>query len=120
MQSLQNTATTLDAFQFTLIDRRGEHLFVSENIIRMEAADNYTLVYCKNRKLPFVVSKVLKVYEALLSPYGFVRTHRSHLVNKNYVQRVEQDSVVMQDASVARITRRKRTFCIKQLQHTTM
>ncbi len=102
--------------QIILTDNKGEHAFSSANIIRMEAADNYTIVHFSNRPRPFIISKVLKVYEELLSPYGFVRTHRSHLVNKQYVKRVEHNNVVMQDASVARITQRKRTVCIKKLK----
>ena len=104
------------ACQLTLIDSKGEHLFSSGNIIRMEAADNYTIVHFKDRQRPFIVSKVLKVYEQLLSPYGFVRTHRSHLVNKHYVERVDRCSVIMQDASIVRITKRKRKVCTRQLR----
>ena len=106
----------LAACQLILTDNRGEHAFSSRSIIRLEAADNYTIVYFNNRQRPFIVSKVLKVYEELLSPYGFVRTHRSHLVNKYFVERVERNSVVMQDASVVRITQRKRGVCLRQLR----
>jgi two-component system LytT family response regulator len=102
--------------QIILTDSKGEHLFSSGNIIRMEAADNYTIVHFSNRPRPFIISKVLKVYEKLLSPYGFVRTHRSHLVNKQFVNRVENCNVVMQDASVARITQRKKNVCKKKLK----
>ena len=106
----------LSVYQLVLIDSRGEHFFSSGNIIRMEAADNYTIVYFKDNRRPFVVSKVLKVYEEMLSPYGFVRTHRSHLVNKHFVKQIESNTIIMEDASVASITRRKRKVCIRQLQ----
>lgn len=106
------------ACQLTLIDNKGEHIFSSDDIIRMQAADNYTIVYFHNRSYPFVVSKVLKVYEKLLGPYGFVRTHRSHLVNRQFVKQVSNKCIVMQDASVAKVARQKREICIQQLIHT--
>jgi len=107
----------LIAYQLILNDKKGEHAFSSRNIIRMEASDNYTLVYLKDSRRPFVVSKVLKVYEELLGPYGFVRTHRSHLVNKHLIKHIESNIIIMQDSSVALITLRKRKACMKQLQN---
>ncbi|RZK32302.1 MAG: LytTR family transcriptional regulator, partial [Hymenobacter sp.] len=94
------------AYHLTLTDHSGAHQFLTGNIIRMQANDNYTIVYLRGRR-PFVVSKVLKIYEELLRPLGFIRTHRSHLINKQYVQRIEKSTIIMQDASVAEICRRK-------------
>ena len=105
----------LDFCQLVLNDKKGEHRFSSLNIIRMEASDNYTIVYFKDNRRPFVVSKVLRVYEEILSPYGFVRTHRSHLVNKHFVKHIDNNTIIMQDASVALITLRKRKRCVRQL-----
>ncbi len=116
MLSYQNTTASITTYKLSLTDNRGEHFFSSNDIIRMEAADNYTIIYLTNKERPFVVSKVLKVYEELLSPYGFVRTHRSHLVNKHYVKQIDSCCVVMQDASVVRITQRKKTSCIRKLR----
>lgn len=55
------------------------------NIIRLEGENNYTHVFLSNnsRKL---ISKTLKEFENLLSDLGFVRIHRSHLVNANHIE----------------------------------
>lgn len=54
------------------------------DIIRVEAADNYATVYTiGNGK--HVISKTLKYYEDLLTDYGFLRSHKSHLVNLSHI-----------------------------------
>ena len=90
----------------TLTDLSGAYHVLPNSIIRLEANDNYTVVHFQGRR-PFVVSKVLKIYEEMLRPFGFIRTHRSHLVNKQYVKRIEKSTIIMEDASVAEVCRRK-------------
>lgn len=82
-------------------------------IIRLQAHSNYTYVYFKNHP-PVLMAKVLRVYAELLRPFGFVRTHRSHLVNPQYIHDVdEQGNLRMQDASHAEISRRRKSV-VKQ------
>jgi two-component system LytT family response regulator len=55
------------------------------------------------------MAKVLRAYDELLSPHGFVRTHRSHLVNAQYVLEYDQNKILqMADASKAEVSRRKK------------
>jgi len=59
--------------------------FVSvSEIIRCEGDNNYTHVYLHNgtKKL---VSKTLKEFDELLQEYYFIRIHRSHLVNPDFI-----------------------------------
>ena len=84
------------------------------DIIRLEAKSAYTLVYFDGQP-PFTVSKVLKTFEELLRPYGFVRTHRSYLVNRLFVRSILGDTISMQDAFVAEICRRNKRCIIRQL-----
>ena len=76
-------------------------------IIRLESMSNYTKVYFSDQ-VPIVMAKVLHAYEDELRPYGFVRIHRSHLVNLNHVKNVdEQGYVQMEDTSRLKFSRRK-------------
>lgn len=78
------------------------------DIIRLEASSNYTFIYFANRK-PLLIAKVLKEFEQLLSCFGFIRIHRSHLVNTAHISHVDaMGRVVMRDASRAGVSRRKR------------
>ncbi|PCJ01475.1 MAG: DNA-binding response regulator [Flavobacteriales bacterium] len=54
------------------------------DIIRAEANDNYTNFYLTNGKT-FLVSKTLKHFDQLLCDFDFIRTHKSHLVNLQYI-----------------------------------
>jgi two-component system LytT family response regulator len=111
---MQLNAINKNTCQLTLTDLNGPHFFFTGSIIRMEASDNYTIVYFKERR-PFVVSKVLKIYEEMLKPFGFVRTHRRHLINTQFIKAIDETSIIMQDASVAGITKKKKSSIIKQL-----
>jgi two-component system LytT family response regulator len=57
------------------------------DIIRIEAASNYSRVYFADGT-QMVVSKVLQWFQNLLPEDLFVRVHRSHLVNKSFVKAI--------------------------------
>lgn len=113
---LTNTPNTdfSNTYRLPIIDKKGTYYFMTDEIIRLEANSAYTTLYFKSHP-PFVVSKVLKIYEALLKPFGFVRTHRSHLVNRQFVRCITGDTVIMQDASVAELSRRQKRSVVQQL-----
>ena len=85
----------------------GIHRFRSDQIIRLEADSNYTFIHLENRK-PVLMAKVLSEYEKVLEHFGFIRIHRSHLVNRQHIADVQLNQVVMDDQSKAEISRRKR------------
>lgn len=93
----------------------GRYFFKPEEIIRLEASSNYTFIYFTNKK-KMLTSRLLKDYETLLQPLGFVRTHRSHLVNKRYIRYVDERGIIlMQDSSRAEISRRKKNVVMRAL-----
>jgi two-component system LytT family response regulator len=55
------------------------------DIVRCEAANNYTTFYLQNNE-QFLVCKTLKEFADLLKPHNFIRTHQSHLVNIDSVK----------------------------------
>jgi two-component system LytT family response regulator len=55
------------------------------DIIRCEAANNYTTFYLQNQE-EVIVCKTLKEFADLLKPYDFIRTHQSHLVNLHCIK----------------------------------
>ncbi|RZK41719.1 MAG: response regulator transcription factor [Pedobacter sp.] len=54
------------------------------DILRCESSNNYTTFFLING-IEHLISKPLYEYETLLCPYGFIRCHQSHLVNKTHV-----------------------------------
>src|SRR5689334_18975206 len=55
------------------------------SIVRIEAVSNYSRIFLADGR-QFLVSKVLKQMESMLSGKGFARVHRSHLINAAYIQ----------------------------------
>jgi two-component system, LytTR family, response regulator len=105
--------TTSPALFFTLAE--GQYFFNPDEIVRLEASSNYTRIFFAN-KTTLVSAKVLKVYEAMLEPFGFVRTHRTHLVNRTHISRINAGrNVIMKDLSVVEISRRMKTGVLKTL-----
>jgi len=88
-----------------------------DNIIRCEADNNYTSFYTSDNK-KIVMSKTLKEYESLLPQSHFIRIHRSHLININFLDRFEKKNsgkVIMKDKSTVPVSTRKKEQLLKML-----
>jgi two-component system, LytTR family, response regulator len=84
-------------------------------IIRLEAKSNYTWIYLSNRS-PLLSSCVLKTYDQQLQPYGFVRTHRSHLINRQHISSISNTGIVsLTEGSSIAVSKRKKSKVMKQL-----
>ena len=95
----------------------GLFFFKPEEIVRLEACSNYTNIHFANKK-KMLTSKVLKEFAAILEPMGFVRTHRTHLVNRQHIAFVSNaGNIVMKDESVAEISRRMKSSVMKALKN---
>lgn len=95
-----------------IILKDSENIYVVEvaNIIRLEAEKNYTTFFLADLQ-QLVISKTMKEYEEILENKGFFRCHQSHLVNLNYLARIDKRDggmLVMKDQSIVPLaTRRK-------------
>lgn len=97
---------------------QGTYVFQTDEITRLQASSNYTFMHFVNRK-PLLVSKVLKTYEELLGPLGFIRTHQSHLVNPRYIRFLDrQGTIEMHDATRVDVSRSKRKSVLQALKTT--
>src|SRR6185503_7447661 len=92
-------APSADEFRLALPTKEGVHFLMPNEIIRCEAVGNYTKFYTdKNRT--YLISKTLGEYDTLLSPHNFIRTHKSHLVNKKFISFIDHDGfAVLKDNS---------------------
>ncbi|AOW20645.1 LytR/AlgR family response regulator transcription factor [Urechidicola croceus] len=80
---LKPKITSVDG-KITIPTQEGFEVIEISNILYCKADDNYTQLFLANgyKKL---VSKTLKYFEGILAENGFVRIHKSYLVNINYV-----------------------------------
>ncbi len=65
------------------------HILNVREIIRCESDNSYTTFFLENGE-EIVVSRGIKEYDDLLKDHGFIRPHRSHLVNLDHVRRLDK------------------------------
>lgn len=88
-----------------------------KNILHIESKSNYSKIYLPEDKT-ITVSKILKDFEEMLSPYNFLRIHNSHLINLNYIKKYMRKNggqVMLQDGTVIEISRRKKEEFLKMI-----
>lgn len=94
----------LDGFEFVMI----------KNILRVESSGSYSRILLLDGS-SILVTKLLKDFEELLTPYRFFRIHNSHLVNLNYIKRYfrgDGGQVLMENGDLIDVSRRKKEVFI--------
>lgn len=80
-------------FKLGVSVKEGVFLFELKNIICLEGQNNYTKFFFDHQR-PLLVSKTIKEYEDILSEYQFMRVHKSYLVNKAHVKKVDKEGLL--------------------------
>lgn len=75
---------------------KGTSLLQLDNIIRIESISNYSRIYFADKTYPLTVAKILQWFEENLPCEMFLRTHRTHLVNRQHISSVTLSSKVLQ------------------------
>ncbi|MEJ7644645.1 MAG: LytTR family DNA-binding domain-containing protein [Chryseolinea sp.] len=65
----------------------GFEIVTINTILYCEASDNFTRFFMEDVANPLLICKTLKYFEEILKEHRFVRIHRSHLINPDYVVR---------------------------------
>jgi len=95
-----------------------ETLFVSpDKIVRCESSNAYTVFFFNDQE-KLTVSRPIYEYEELLTDYGFIRCHQSHLVNKNYIRSWRKEDggyLLLEDGSNIPVSRGKRDSVFEKL-----
>jgi two-component system, LytTR family, response regulator len=81
-----------------------------ENIIYLEASNNYTSVYLLNQQ-KFLVTRTLKDFEQILPAETFLRIHHSTIINRDFIEkyiRGEGGQVLMRNGIVLDVSKRKK------------
>jgi two-component system LytT family response regulator len=88
------------------------------DIMYCEASSNYTIFHLSNQKSIWT-SKTMSEYETLLEDSGFVRIHKSFLVNLEHVKqyhRGEGGTVVLSNNFELDVSRRKKDLFIDKMK----
>lgn len=114
MHNMKATAT--EEFRLALPTKEGVHYLQPPDIIRCEAVGNYTKFFVSGGKT-YLISRTLGEYDTLLTPQQFIRTHKSHLVNKKYISFIDHDGfAVLKDNSRVEISRRRKEEVMSSLK----
>lgn len=114
---IQNKNSSKDQKRIVLSDAQNTYLISILDIIRCESDINYTHFYLQDGR-QVMVSKTLKVYDELLSEFGFFRSHQSHLVNLRFFDRLDKTEggvIFLKNGETIPISTRKREGLLQEL-----
>ena len=83
----------------------GFEVIKMENMIRLQGNGNFTDIYLKDKSKK-MVCRLLKHFEEIL-PFPFIRVHKSHIINIDYVKSYHKNSggyVVLEDENEIEIS----------------
>jgi len=86
-------------------------------IVYCKAEGSYTRIYTLNKS--FLVTKVLKCFETLLPANGFIRIHKTYIVNTDFILCLKgYKRVVLKTDIELPVSRRRRSLIVKKLSRT--
>lgn len=110
---------TKESKRIVLNSQNKMHVISINDIVRCEADGNYT-VFVLADKRSVVVSKSLKEYDDMLSPFGFFRSHNSHLINLTFIDHLDKRDggvLIMKDGSEALVSARKQSELVAAINN---
>ena len=114
MKQLQGKGFQFHKFAMPTIE--GYELIPADQVIWIEANDNYTNIYLKN-KSRIIACRILKDVEEQLHDFSFfIRVHHSYMVNLNEVTkyiRGEGGYLIMSDGSTVNVSRSRKDALMK-------
>lgn len=101
--------------KIVLSTSEGYHVVNPDDIVRCQSDSYYTNFYFNDGKR-IIVSKTLKEFDEILSDFGFIRTHKSHLLNIKYIKsylRADGGFILMTNGNEIPVSRRKRDYIVE-------
>lgn len=103
-------------YRLALQSHNGIRLVSPSEIIRCEGHDNYTHFFIINDTV-IVTSKTIKEYEGILASHNFLRVHKSHLVNLDFVEELTPEHrLVLKNKTSIEVSRRRRPDLVEALK----
>ena len=87
-------------------------------VLYCEAEDNFTCFYFTNGQKT-LVCRSLKFYETALEPFGFLRVHRSHIINLDYIRRYikgKGGSVILENGKELMVSSSKKGELVRRIK----
>lgn len=87
-----------------------------KDIVRCQANDNFTQFFFADGS-KVLICRTLKYYEEILSELDFIRVHKSHLINLQYIKRYKKGKggqVIMSDGSEIEVSASRKPELLKR------
>jgi two-component system LytT family response regulator len=104
--------------KITLPGSDGLEIIALRDIIRIEAASNYSMVYLTNKDT-LIISKTMNQFEEILRNSNFIRIHNTHMVNLEHVkkyQRGQGGMVILGDGTQLAVSRSRKNDFLERLK----
>lgn len=113
------SSITINEKKIVLKDSESIYFVKVSDIVHCKAEGPYTEFYLVPQQ-KITISKSLKEYEELLEPFGFVRTHHSHLINIKRIVRFDKadgGTLILENKQVVPVSQRKREQIMELLNN---
>ncbi len=113
-----NQATGLQKKKIVLPLMEGFEVVKIEDIVCCEAHDNFTDFYFAS-KPKMMICRTLKFYEELLAESGFLRVHKSHLINLEHVSKYAKGKggvITMTNGMEVSVSPQKKDLFLEQFE----
>lgn len=87
------------------------------DVMYLTSSGNYTEIYLQDGSST-LSSKIIKVYEAILCDRNFIRIHNSHIINLDYLVKIEKENgltCIMKNGTAIPVSRRKKDVLLSLL-----
>lgn len=120
-QILQESLSSITIHEKKIVLKDSESIYFVKvsDIVHCKAEGPYTEFYLIPQQ-KITISKSLKEYEELLEPYGFVRTHHSHLINIKRIVRFDKangGTLILENKQTVPVSQRKREQIMELLNN---
>jgi two-component system, LytTR family, response regulator len=115
---MHTTITCGNSSYLLLPSCKGLETIDISTIVRIEAISNYSKLYFANGKT-LVVAKVLRWFENALTGWQFIRIHRGHLINPQFIDHCLLKcgpKVILRNGDCIHIAKRKKSIFLKHWQ----
>lgn len=106
-----------DDFKLAIPTMEGALFIKTDELIRCEGERNYTCFYLTNNR-KHLSARTIKEYEEILVNHHFLRVHKSHLINQQFVTNyLNEGAIVMKDNSRIPVSRQRKDVVRKMLSN---
>jgi DNA-binding LytR/AlgR family response regulator len=88
----------------------GRKSICPDEVMLLEANENYTVLYLENGKKILVATTLKTLEQRFIICQKFIRTHRSHIINIEFISDYQSDNnkIMMQNKKMILISRRRK------------